>query len=76
MRLYKIYGNIKYIFNGNSQIVIEVKRETKDKIYGYVTLITGNLSSKQAEEYFGGSVFTKNKIVIIKKNIQGWVEIK
>ena len=73
-KYYKIFGSIKYIFDGDSQVIIKVTKETKDIIYGLKTNMHGNHSPYSMNEC-QIPITNGKKIVIIKKNIEGWEEL-
>ena len=73
-KFYKIYGSIKYIFDGASEIIIKVTKETKDKIYGVETSMRGNQTPYNSK-LCNQAIHIGNKIVIIKKHVQGWKEL-
>ena len=71
MKIYKIYGAVQFIFDGNSDIFIKVTKETKDYIKGYVVdNWSGNWYGLHNEE----PIISKIKITIVKRNIQGWID--
>ena len=71
MKLIKIFAPVKYLFCGDSQVIIRLTKETKDKLIGYITNIQGNSGR---EEY--NKKQESNKITIIKKNVVGWEELR
>ena len=71
VKLVQVYGAGNYIFNGYNNVVIRVTKETKDALFGYVTNLVGNFNRLCDWDEDDGE-----KIVIMKRNIQGWKELK
>ena len=75
VKYYQIFGAGDYIFNGYSDVIIKVIKETKDKIYGIETNMRGN-ENLYTMKAFNQEIRLGEKIVIIKRNVQGWKELK
>ena len=69
MKYYKIYGNVEFIFDGNSEIHIKVTKETKDTIEGY------EIGNWRGNYHKGKPMVSCKKIVLVKKNLTAWKEI-
>lgn len=74
MKIYKVLSNIKYLFDGNSEMFIVVKKETKDIISGLeVDNFRGNYGLVYNNETTEKPI-TGRKVTIIKANVAGWTE--
>jgi len=78
MKFYYIIGNGDFSFNGYQNIILKVTKETKDKIEGETFIYNhGNFGFQACNEHYRKtSKKFREKITIIKSNVQGWKEIK
>ena len=72
-KYYRIYGTGNYVFDGNDSMNIKVTKETKDRIYGISYSFVAEFD-KETKKHYSVKV-PGSKVVIIKRNIQGWKEL-